>query len=83
MVLRILSRILLIPVVAGMAYEYIKFINRFRHHRIIRAIAAPNLALQKLTTREPDLSMLEVGITALKCILETESDPPAAKPTTV
>jgi uncharacterized protein YqhQ len=72
MALRILSRIVLIPVVAGIAYEYIKFTNRHRNHPLIRVIAGPNLALQRLTTREPDLSMLEVSITALKSVLETE-----------
>jgi uncharacterized protein YqhQ len=72
MALRILSRIVLIPVVAGLAYEYIKFTNRHRQNSIVRAIAAPNLALQSLTTREPDLSMLEVSITALKRVLEAE-----------
>jgi uncharacterized protein YqhQ len=71
--LRILSRIVLIPVVAGVAYEYIKFTNRHRDRAIVRAIAAPNLALQSLTTREPDPSMLEVSITALKRVLETET----------
>ena len=71
--LRILSRIVLIPVVAGIAYEYIKFTSRYQHNRVIRAMAAPNLALQKLTTREPELPMLEVAITALKRVLETEA----------
>jgi len=79
--LRILSRIVLIPVVAGVAYEYIRFTNRHRDNAFIRAIVTPNLALQKLTTREPDPAMLEVAITALKCVLETESD--AAAPATV
>lgn len=79
MMLRILSRVLLIPVVAGVAYEYIKFTNRYRANRIIRAIAAPNLALQKLTTREPDLAMLEVSITALKCVLDSEHSAPFAE----
>jgi uncharacterized protein YqhQ len=74
MALRILSRIVLLPVVAGIAYEYIKFTNRYRHKAVIRAIAAPNLALQKLTTREPDASMLEVSIAALKRVLETEHE---------
>jgi hypothetical protein len=72
MMLRILSRIVLIPVVAAVAYEYIKFTNRYRHNRLVHALATPSLALQKLTTREPDLPMLEVAITALKCVLETE-----------
>ena len=78
--LRILSRIVLIPVVAGVAYEYIRFTNRHRDNSFIRAIAAPNLALQKLTTREPDPAMLEVSITALKCVLETESEVAAPAP---
>jgi uncharacterized protein YqhQ len=79
MALRILSRIVLIPVVAGVAYEYIKFTNRHRDNRIIRAISAPNLALQRLTTREPDTSMLEVSITALKRVLEDEGGELAAE----
>jgi uncharacterized protein YqhQ len=73
MALRILSRIVLIPVVAGVAYEYIRFTNRHRSHRLVRAMAAPNLALQRLTTREPDVSMLEVAISALKTVLDAES----------
>ncbi len=74
MFLRILSRIVLIPLVAGVAYEYIRFTNRYRDSAIIRAMAKPNLALQSLTTREPDASMLEVSIAALKRVLETERD---------
>ncbi len=77
MALRILSRILLLPVVAGIAYEIIKFTSRHRENRLIRAMAAPNLALQKLTTREPDLSMLEVSIAALRRVLEAESRLPS------
>jgi uncharacterized protein YqhQ len=72
MALRILSRIVLIPVVAGIAYEWIKFTNRHRSNRLVRIIATPNLALQKLTTREPDTSMLEVSISAFKRMLEAE-----------
>jgi uncharacterized protein YqhQ len=74
MALRIVSRIVLIPVVAGIAYEYIKFTNRHREHPIVRLIAAPNLALQSLTTREPDREMLEVSISALKCVLDSERE---------
>ena len=72
--LRILSRIVLIPLVAGVAYEYIRFTNRHRDNPIVRAMAKPNLALQSLTTREPDASMLEVSIAALKRVLETEHE---------
>jgi uncharacterized protein YqhQ len=80
MALRILSRIVLIPLVAGVAYEYIRFTNRHRSNRIVRTIAAPNLALQGLTTREPDPSMLEVSIAALKSVLETESGAATPEP---
>jgi uncharacterized protein YqhQ len=81
MALRILSRIVLIPVVAGVAYEYIKLTNRYRHTPFVRTIAAPNLALQKLTTREPDPPMLEVSIAALKRVLETENEAPVPEST--
>jgi len=80
MVWRILSRIVLIPVVAGIAYEYIKLTNRYRHKRIVKILAAPNLALQRLTTRQPDESMLEVSVTALKRVLEIERGEEAPAP---
>lgn len=78
--LRILSRILLIPVVAGAAYEYIRFSARHLDNPVVRAIAAPNLAMQKLTTREPDLEMLQVAITAFNCMMaeETQASPASA-----
>ncbi len=72
MALRILSRILLLPVVAGIAYEFIKLTSRHQQNPIVRAVATPNLALQRLTTREPDESMLEVSIAALRRVLEAE-----------
>jgi uncharacterized protein YqhQ len=71
--LRILSRIVFLPLVAGIAYEYIKFSSRHRDNRIVRALSVPNLALQKLTTREPEPAMLEVSIAALERVLETEA----------
>lgn len=79
LVWRILSRILLIPVIAGVAYEYIKFTNRYRSNPIVHAIATPNLALQKLTTREPDSGMLEVSIAALKSVLDSEEQTAVAE----
>ena len=77
----IVSRVLLIPVVAGIAYEYIKFTNRHRDNALVRAMAAPNLALQRLTTREPEPAMLEVSILALKRVLEAEGRLPEPAPT--
>lgn len=73
--LRLASRILLIPVVAGLAYEFIRFTARHIQNPIIRAIVAPNLALQRLTTREPDAAMLEVAIAAFERVLESEGVP--------
>jgi uncharacterized protein YqhQ len=72
--LRIASRILLIPVVAGVAYEFIKFTARRRGNPLVRVLAAPNLAMQRLTTREPDLSMVEVAVAALKRVLQMEQE---------
>jgi len=70
--LRILSRIILIPVVSGLGYEVLKFSAARRHIRLVRWIMAPSLALQRLTTREPTLEMLEVAITALQRVLAKE-----------
>lgn len=62
---RMLYRILLLPVVSGITYELIKWMGR-SNSNISKIMAAPGLALQKLTTREPDFSQLEVAIKALK-----------------
>jgi uncharacterized protein YqhQ len=73
LVLRILSRLVLIPVIAGLTYELIKFSAAHRDNPLIRAVVlAPSLALQRLTTREPDESMLEVAIAALQRLLDIE-----------
>ena len=69
---RILSRILLLPIVAGIAYEYIRFTAKFQENPIIRLITKPNLALQRLTTREPDEGMLAVAIAAFEQVMAFE-----------
>ncbi len=72
-VLRVLSRIALIPIVAGIAYEFIKLTAKYYEQSVlVRILAAPNLVLQRLTTREPDERMLEVSIQALKHVLRAE-----------
>ncbi len=78
--LKIVSRIVLIPVIAGIAYEFLKFSAAHRQNPIIKILIAPGLALQKMTTREPDLSMLEVSITALKKLLAEEKLATEIKP---
>lgn len=70
---RILSRIVLLPLIAGMGYEFLKFTAARQHNAFIRVITKPNLALQRLTTREPDQGMLAVAITALEHVLAYEN----------
>jgi uncharacterized protein YqhQ len=73
LLLRLASRIVLIPIVAGIAYELIKLSARnYARSALVRAIMAPGLALQQLTTREPDGPMLEVAIRALQTVLRAE-----------
>jgi uncharacterized protein YqhQ len=72
--LRILSRVLLLPVVAGIAYEFIRFTARHQENFLIRQIIKPNLALQRLTTREPDHDMLAVAIAAFEQVMAYEKE---------
>jgi uncharacterized protein YqhQ len=65
---RLASRVLLIPIVAGIAFEYIRFTARHLNNPLVRLLIAPNLALQRLTTREPDEHMLEVAIAAFQAM---------------
>lgn len=69
---RLTSRVLLIPVLAGMAVEYIRWTANHLDSRLVRWLIKPNLALQSLTTREPDLNMLEVAICAFKTMRQAE-----------
>jgi uncharacterized protein YqhQ len=66
------SRIVLIPVIAGFAYEAIKFGAAHLEHPIVSSLMAPGLALQRLTTREPDASQVEVAAQALREVLRLE-----------
>jgi len=70
---RLASRVVLLPLIAGISYEFIRLTARFADRAWVRALAAPNLALQRLTTREPDDGMLEVAIRALKAVLADEA----------
>jgi uncharacterized protein YqhQ len=71
---RLASRILLIPVLAGIAVEYIRWTANHLDSPIVRVMIKPNLALQSLTTREPDSSMLEVAIASFKTMRQAEQD---------
>jgi uncharacterized protein YqhQ len=67
------TRILGVPVIAGISFELIKFAGRNRRRRWVQAVMWPGLKLQLLTTREPDLDQLAVAIAALDAVLELES----------
>jgi uncharacterized protein YqhQ len=68
----VLTRILGVPLIAGLSFEVIKWAGRNRRRGWVRAIMYPGLQLQKLTTREPDLDQLAVAISALKAVLAAQ-----------
>ena len=68
----IATRILLLPVIAGLAYEVIRYAGKHQN-RVVMTVLAPGLWLQRLTTREPSLDQLEVSIRALREVLSLES----------
>jgi uncharacterized protein YqhQ len=74
----VVSRILGIPLIAGLSYEVIKWAGKHRNKRWVRALMWPGLMLQNLTTREPDHDQLEVAIRSLNAVLAVE-DPYEAK----
>lgn len=69
---RLATRVLLIPVIAGLSYEVIRFSAAHSHTPLMRALLSPGLLLQRLSTREPEPDMLEVAIAALKRVLTEE-----------
>jgi uncharacterized protein YqhQ len=76
----ILSRIVLVPLIAGISYEIIKFAGRHENSAVVRVLMAPGLALQWMTTKPPDRGQVEVAIAALDRIIELEpQDRPPVK----
>jgi uncharacterized protein YqhQ len=71
---RLISRVLLIPVLAGLALEYIRWTANHLNNPFVRILIKPNLALQSLTTREPDVTMLEVAIEAFNSMRQAEQE---------
>ena len=71
--LLVLTRILGVPLIAGLSFEVIKWAGRNRRKRWVQALMWPGLQLQKLTTREPDLDLLAVSIAALNAVLAVET----------
>src|SRR5579862_741 len=68
----IVERIAFLPVIAGIAYELIRFAGKHSGNRVLMTLLAPGLWLQRLTTREPSLDQLEVSIRALREVLDLE-----------
>jgi uncharacterized protein YqhQ len=69
---KFLSRLILIPLIAGLSYEFLKFSAKMKNNAIMRLFIQPGLLLQRLTTREPDDSQIEVAIRALEEVLILE-----------
>ncbi len=74
--MRLLSRIVLVPVVAGAAYEVIRLSARFESSPLVRLLITPNLALQALTTRQPDDAQIEVAIAAMSAAIAADEGRP-------
>jgi uncharacterized protein YqhQ len=72
---RLLSRVALVPVIAALSYELIRLGGAFQGNRLVRAVFAPNLWLQSLTTREPDDGQVEVALHALREVLAGDGVP--------
>ncbi len=73
--IRIVSRIVLVPVIASLAYEWIRFCASRWRLQLVRAVMRPALLLQKLTTREPDSGQIQVAIVALEHVLAADAEP--------
>lgn len=71
--IRVLSRVVLVPLIAGISYEIIKFAGKC-DNVFVKIISTPGMALQKLTTKEPEKDMIETAILALKGVLEEEGN---------
>jgi uncharacterized protein YqhQ len=74
-----ISRIVGIPLVAGLAFEVIKLFGRKRDKRWAQILMWPGMQLQRLTTREPDLAQLAVAIAALEAVLAVENPEAASE----
>jgi uncharacterized protein YqhQ len=69
---RLLSRILLLPVLAGIAYEYLRWTADHQDQPLVKLLIKPNLALQRLTTNEPSLDIIEVSLAAFNAMRKAE-----------
>jgi uncharacterized protein YqhQ len=70
----LLSRLVLIPLIAMLAYEFIRFAGRHRNNPVVKVLIIPFLLTQKLTTREPDDPQIEVALTAFQAARQEEKE---------
>ena len=71
---KFLARVVLLPIVAGLSYEALKFSARLKHNPVVHALMTPGLWLQSLTTREPTEDQIEVALRALNEVLQMEEE---------
>ena len=74
------SRVIFIPVIAAAAYEVIRWSGRYEDIPVVKLISAPNLLLQKLTTRWPDDDQIEVAVVAMQTALDADASHPSPSP---
>lgn len=72
--LKILYRVLLIPLISGISYEFIKLAGKYSKHKIVNIIFYPGLLLQKITTREPDDAQIEIAISSFNRVIKAEDE---------
>jgi uncharacterized protein YqhQ len=70
----VVSRIILVPIIAGISYEFIRFAGTHQGNILVRLFNSPNLLLQDLTTRQPDDGMMEVAITAIEYAIAIDEE---------
>jgi uncharacterized protein YqhQ len=70
---KLLARIILLPVIAGVSYEFLRIAGKYYTNPIIKVLFSPGILLQKITTKQPDDSMIEVAIKALKLAVKNKS----------
>ena len=67
--MRIMARLIMVPVIAGGAYEFIRLAGR-SESALVHLLSMPGMALQRMTTKEPDDSMIEVGIASVEAVFD-------------
>ena len=68
--MKLLFRILLLPLIAGISYEFLKLSGKMRHNWLVHAIISPGLLIERLAVREPDKAQLEVAVKAMNASLK-------------